>query len=131
MRFAITATDTYLGVLDTLVQAGWQPMKLFIPQVDNRVHRDRAVREAAQRHGMEVQLSPMKASDLATLSAQGCEALAVASYNWKVPDWRPYLKYAVNFHAAPLPEARGPYPAVRALLEGHRSWAVSCHKVEA
>ncbi|MDB5804117.1 MAG: fmt2 [Betaproteobacteria bacterium] len=131
MRFAITATDRYLGVLDTLVQAGWAPVKLFTPPVDGRVHRNRAVIESAQRLGMQIQLSPMTADDLAALGAQGCEALVVASYNWKIPDWRPALKYAINLHASPLPEARGPYPAVQALLEGRRSWAVSCHKLEA
>ena len=130
MRFAITASDRYLGVLNALVQAGWQPLKLFAPPVDGRVHRNKAVIETAQKLGMEIQLSRLTPANLETLAAQGCEALVVASYNWKIPDWRPALKYAVNLHASPLPEARGPYPAVRALLEGRRSWAVSCHKVE-
>src|ERR1019366_7763295 len=34
------------------------------------------------------------------------------------------------FHASPLPEARGPYPAFRAILEDRRSWGVACHKIE-
>jgi len=131
MRFAITATDRYLGVLEALVQAGWQPLKLFTPPVDGRVHRNRMVIESAQRLGMEIQLSRMTPDDLEALGARGCEVLVVASYNWKIPNWRPTLKYAINLHASPLPEARGPYPAVRALLEGRRSWAVSCHKLEA
>ncbi|HEX4327828.1 MAG TPA: formyltransferase family protein [Burkholderiales bacterium] len=130
MRFAITASDRYLGVLNALVQAGWQPLKLFAPPVDGRVHRNKAVIEAAQKLGIDIQLSRLTPADLEALAAQGCEALVVASYNWKIPDWRASLKYAVNLHASPLPEARGPYPAVQALLEGRRSWAVSCHKVE-
>lgn len=129
MRFAMTATDNYLGVYEALVQAGWEPLKLFVPPCDNRVIRNTAVTAAAQKAGLEIQLSRMQARDLEALGRQGCEALVVASYNWKVPDWSAHLPYAVNFHAAPLPEARGPYPQVRALLEGRRSWAVSCHKL--
>lgn len=129
MRFAITATDNYLGVYQAFVQAGWQPLRLFVPPCDGRVIRSKAVTAAAQGAGMAIQLSRMTAGDLEALGRQGCEALVVASYNWKIPDWRGHLKYAVNFHASPLPEARGPYPQVRALLEGRRSWAVSCHKL--
>ena len=40
------------------------------------------------------------------------------------------MPFAVNFHASPLPNARGPYPAFRAILEGRRSWGVTCHRLE-
>ena len=78
---------------------------------------------------MPVQLSRMRERDLLELAEQGCEALLVASYNWRVPDWEPYLSYAVNFHPSPLPVGRGPYPQVRALLDGHWQWGCSCHRL--
>jgi methionyl-tRNA formyltransferase len=71
----------------------------------------------------------MTSDDLADLRAQGCEALIVASYKWKIYDWLPFLKYAVNFHCSPLPDGRGPYPPVRAILEKRDSWAVTCHRL--
>ena len=37
--------------------------------------------------------------------------------------------YAINFHPSPLPDGRGPYPMVRAILEARQQWAVSCHIV--
>jgi methionyl-tRNA formyltransferase len=53
----------------------------------------------------------------------------VACYQWKIPEWESDIKYAVNFHPSPLPEGRGPYPLVRAILEGRSSWAVTCHRI--
>lgn len=130
MLFAITAVDRYLGVFEAFIAAGWTPVKLFTAPLDNRTEHNQAVIALAHRLGIDVQISPMQERDLDDLARRGCEVLVVASYDWRVPDWRPYLHYAVNFHPSPLPEGRGPYPAVRAILEGRRSWGVSCHKLE-
>ncbi len=93
------------------------------------MHDNKQVVERALQLGASVQQSPITHDDLVTLGAQGCEALVVASYSWKIPQWSPFLKYAVNFHPSPLPEARGPYPLIRAILEDRSSWSVSCHKI--
>jgi len=37
----------------------------------------------------------------------------------------------VNFHASPLPEARGPYPTPRAILDRRTAWGIACHKLGA
>jgi methionyl-tRNA formyltransferase len=124
MQFAITATDPYLCVFETFVNAGWRPVKLF-----TTLHHNKAVVEYAQRLGLDVQFSRMNENDLKDLALRGCEALVVASYDWRIGDWRPYLKYAVNFHPSPLPEGRGPYPQVQAILENRPAWGVTCHKV--
>ncbi|OHX11619.1 methionyl-tRNA formyltransferase [Chromobacterium sphagni] len=129
MRFAITLSDRFKPVLDVFLQAGWQPVKLFCTPVDHRMHHHKASLAFAEQRKLPLQLSPMQPRDLQDLAEQGCEALLVASYNWRIPDWTPYLKHAVNFHPSPLPIGRGPYPQVRAILEGHREWACTCHKV--
>src|SRR5262249_50088461 len=46
------------------------------------------------------------------------------------PDWHDHLRYAVNFHPSPLPEGRGPYPLVSAILEDRREWGISCHRID-
>jgi len=130
MRFAITLTDRFKVLLDLALQAGWQPLKIFTSPLDGQIHDNRQVIEQAARLGIPVQLSPMTEADLAALAAQGCDVLLLGSYDWKVPNWRPYLAHAVNFHPSPLPEARGPYPLVRAILEQRSHWGVSCHVVE-
>lgn len=129
MNFAITATDRFLGVFDTLVCAGWKPLKLFTVPLTHPLSNQQAVIGYAQKHNVEIQLSRMTERNLADLRDQGCEALIVASFDWKIPDWQPYLKYAVNFHSSPLPDGRGPYPASRAILENRSHWGVTCHKV--
>ncbi|MFK7090614.1 formyltransferase family protein [Chromobacterium violaceum] len=129
MRFAITLSDRFKPVLDVFLQAGWQPLKVFCTPVDHRMHHNKLSVAFAEQRKLPLQLSPLRTHDLAELAEQGCEALLVGSYNWRIPDWTPYLKYAVNFHPSPLPLGRGPYPQVRALLDGHREWACTCHKV--
>jgi methionyl-tRNA formyltransferase len=131
MRFAITATDRYLGVFHALVERGWEPVKLFTTTVDQRLHHHRAVIDYAARLSIEVQISRLSEQNLRELAAAGCELLVCASYQWRIGDWRPHLKYAVNFHPSPLPLGRGPYPLPGAILENLPAWGVSCHKIEA
>lgn len=131
MRFAITATDRYQGVFEAFLEAGWQPVKLFSAPLNNRTEFNQSVLARAQALGIDVQLSPMQEHDLQDLALRGCDLLVVASYNWRIGNWRPYLRHAINFHPSPLPEGRGPYPAVRAILDQWHQWGVSCHQLDA
>lgn len=79
--------------------------------------------------GAIIEYSPISSRDLADLGRCGCTALIVACYQWKIPVWNSDIQYAVNFHPSPLPEGRGPYPLVRAILEDHSNWAVTCHRI--
>lgn len=128
MRFAIATADKQDGVLYSLLAAKWRPLKVFTFSLNGRCHGEGVAATALRMH-VPVQLSRIVDADLQALSDQGCEALVVANYRWRVPDWRPYLRYGVNFHPSPLPEGRGPWPLVRALQEGRRHWGVSCHKL--
>jgi methionyl-tRNA formyltransferase len=129
MRFAITLTDRYLPVLEAFLAAGWQPVKLFTSSVDDRIFHNKLSLERAQQLDIPVQISRMLDADLIDLNARGCDVLVVASYRWRIGDWQPHLRYAVNFHPSPLPIGRGAYPLVRAILDGHTHWGISCHKV--
>jgi methionyl-tRNA formyltransferase len=130
MRFAITATDRYLGVFQALVERSWTPVKVFTTAVDHRISQNAAVIEYARQLNVDVQISRLSEHNLRELGARGCDVLVVASYRWRIADWRPYLKYAVNFHPSPLPRGRGPYPIPAAILEQADHWGVSCHKLE-
>ena len=130
MRFAITGCDNSLGVFESFLQAGWEPVKLFTFSTEDSLESNRQIIDLAQSNRINVQLSRMTGEDLRELGQRGCEVLVVSGYKWRIGDWRPHLRYAVNFHPSPLPEARGPYPLVRAIMDGRRLWAVSCHKVE-
>lgn len=130
MRFAVTATDRYLDVFRAFVEHGWTPVKVFTGMVDNRIHRNAAVIDYARKLHVEVQISPLTQANLRQLGDSGCDALVVASYEWRVPEWRSCLPHAVNFHPAPLPRGRGPYPLPAAILESAPTWGVSCHRLE-
>jgi methionyl-tRNA formyltransferase len=131
MRFAITASDRYLGVFESFINAGWKPVKLFTVPEDNRTRHSKALVEYAQKLALDVQFSRLMESDLRDIAIKGCDILIVASYDWRIPDWNPYLKYAINFHPSLLPQDRGPYPSVQALLENKKAWGVTCHKISA
>ena len=130
MRFAVTASDRYIDIFKTLVERGWTPVRVFTTPVDNRMHRNTAVLDFAKQLNVGVQISRLTEDDLRDLAARGCEALIVASYSWRIGDWRAHLRYAVNFHPSPLPRGRGPYPAPAAILEQSKTWGVACHKLE-
>jgi methionyl-tRNA formyltransferase len=129
MRFAIAAVDRYLGVFEAFVQAGWQPLKLFTVPVANAIDNHVAVSRYAARHDAAVQTTVVAEADLRDLGARGCDALIVACYPRLIRGWEPSIAHAVNFHCSPLPEGRGPYPVHRAILEGRRDWAVTCHRL--
>lgn len=128
MKFAIATNDAYQCVLEAFLAAGWKLEKLFICP-ENWMYGNKQVIARALELGAAIQYSPVSSRDLAELGACGCEALIVASYQWKIPEWSQYIRYAVNFHPSPLPEGRGPYPLVRAILEHRSSWAVTCHRI--
>ena len=130
MRFAITASDSSLSVFNGFLEAGWEPVKLFVYSTRGSLDSNHKVIELAQSKRINVQLSRMTEDDLRGLGESGCEVLVVAGYKWRIGDWRPNLKHAVNFHPSPLPEARGPYPLPRAILENRKSWAVTCHRLD-
>ncbi|MBZ0090635.1 MAG: hypothetical protein K8F27_00210 [Sulfuricellaceae bacterium] len=128
-RFALATSDAYQGVLDAFLRAGWQLDRLFVSPRDWMYDNKQVIARALDL-GATVQHSPASRLDLAELGRRGCSALVVATYQWKIPDWRDDLKYAVNFHPSPLPEGRGPYPMVRAILEHRSSWAVTCNRID-
>ncbi|MEB0138607.1 MULTISPECIES: formyltransferase family protein [unclassified Undibacterium] len=129
MRFAFAGCDRNLKLFEMLTLAGWQAVKLFsVPEI-NQLSSNKALLAQAQKMKLPIQLSRMQVSDLAALKELGCDVIVIASYNWRIPDWQGYVPYAINFHPSPLPIGRGPYPLVRAILEQHQSWAVSCHRI--
>lgn len=132
MRFAIATLDRYLGIFEAFCLAGWTPTKLFtLPVRDPEFGAQARAIALAERAGATVQLSRLSDADLSALGESGCEILIVAGYDWKIPPWERALKYAVNFHPAPLPIGRGPYPLPRALLERRPFWGITCHRLSA
>jgi methionyl-tRNA formyltransferase len=129
MRFAITATDRYLGVFDAFLAAGWEPIRLFTVPTDGRLFSNSIVVERARARKMDIQLSRLKARDLESLRDDGCDVLVVASYQWRILEWEKFVPHAVNFHPSLLPQFRGPYPLVNGLLARTRHWGATCHKL--
>lgn len=129
MRFALAGFDLFHGVLETFVSTGWTPVSLFSFVTDDCVNSNAEIVSHATRHGLPLQLSRIDEAALRTLRDLDCDVLVVAGYGWRIPDWTPYVRHAINFHPSLLPQARGPYPLMRAILDGHREWGVTCHRI--
>ena len=131
MRFAFAGIDFLGDVFETLLDKGWQPVKLFSRQCDRIYDFNDATVARARSLKIPVQFSRLQPADLAGLSAMRCDALIVAGYPWLIKNWEPHLRYAVNFHPSPLPEGRGPYPLFRAILDAVPEWGMTAHAIDA
>lgn len=131
MRFAITGVDRSFSIFEAFLQAGWEPLKVFTAPVDD--YHDHHIKLVTRANALKIpiQLSRITDDDLYQLGAAGCEVLVVSNYGWRIGDWARYLPHAINFHPSLLPDARGPYPMVRAILRAEPHWGVTCHKVSA
>jgi methionyl-tRNA formyltransferase len=127
MRFAFAGIDMFGSVFETLLAGGWQPVKLFTRPCDGVLDFNDRVLALARHYRLPIQLSRITREDIALLAQQGCECLVVAGYPWLVKGWEGIVPYAFNVHPSPLPEGRGPYPVMRAILEGRSEWGVSAH----
>jgi methionyl-tRNA formyltransferase len=130
MRFAFAGCDRNIGVFDAFIAAGWEPIEIFSLPYSEPLGNNRALLSIAAERKIPANLTRLDTHSMQRLAQAGCAALIVGSYNFRIPDWRPYLRYAANFHPSPLPYGRGPYPIVNAILHGYQTWAVSCHKID-
>lgn len=127
MRFAFAGIDFLGDVFETLLDKGWEPIKLFSRPCDGIYDFNDVTVARARSLRIPVQLSRILPTDLAQLRASRCEALVVAGYPWLIKGWEAHLPYAVNFHPSPLPMGRGPYPLFQAILEQVPEWGVTAH----
>jgi methionyl-tRNA formyltransferase len=130
MHFAYAGIDMFGSVFETLLAAGWRPLKLFTRHCDGVLDFNDRVLALAAPHAIPIQLSRITQDDIRALAKQGCDCLVVAGYPWLVKDWQGIIPYAFNVHPSPLPEARGPYPLMRAILENRSRWGVSAHVLD-
>jgi methionyl-tRNA formyltransferase len=130
MRFAFAGIDFLGGVFETLIDRGWQPVKLFSRPCDRIYDFNDVTTARAHALKIPVQLTRIQPADLAGLSALRCEALIVAGYPWLIKGWEDHMPYAVNFHPSPLPDGRGPYPLFQAILDRIPEWGMSAHVID-
>jgi methionyl-tRNA formyltransferase len=129
MRFAFAGIDFLGDVFLTLLERGWTPVKLFTRPCDKVYDFNETVVGRARSLNIPIQLSRIRAADLASLPSLRCEALIVAGYPWLVTGWEAHLPYALNIHPSPLPVGRGPYPLFQAILSGATEWGITAHKL--
>jgi methionyl-tRNA formyltransferase len=87
MRFAFAGIDFLGDVFLTLLERGWTPVKLFTRPCDKVYDFNETVVGRARSLNIPIQLSRIRAADLASLPSLRCEALIVAGYPWLVTGW--------------------------------------------
>ncbi|HEX2137269.1 MAG TPA: formyltransferase family protein [Microvirga sp.] len=129
MRFAFAGIDFLGDVFQTLIDKGWEPVKLFTRSCDNVYDFNDVTVARARALRIPIQMSRIRTADLAALQAAACDVLVVAGYPWLVREWEPYVRYGLNVHPSPLPHGRGPYPLFQAILDGVPHWGVTVHEL--
>jgi methionyl-tRNA formyltransferase len=127
MRFAFAGIDFLGDVFETLIDKGWEPVKLFTRPCDNVYDFNDVTVTRARSLRLPIQLSRIRAADLSGLAAVGCDVLVVAGYPWLIKGWEEQIPYGVNFHPSPLPIGRGPYPLFQAILDEMPEWGMTIH----
>ncbi len=129
MKFAFAGIDFLGPVFEGLIQAGWEPIKLFTRPCDGIYDHNETVVARARSLRIPMQLSRLLPADLETLHKRHGRdwALVVAGYPWLVTGWQGRAAYALNVHPSPLPDGRGPYPLFKAILDSYESWGVTAH----
>jgi methionyl-tRNA formyltransferase len=127
MRFAFAGIDFLGDVFHTLIESGWEPVKLFTRPCDGIYDFNEVTLARARALRVPVQSTRISPADLAALENLGCQVLVVAGYPWLIKGWEGIVPYAINFHPSPLPEGRGPYPLFQAILDGWDEWGMSVH----
>jgi methionyl-tRNA formyltransferase len=127
MRFAFAGIDFLGGVFHTLVDQGWQPVKLFTRPCDAVHDFNDVIVSRARRLRLPIQMSRIREADLAGLASLRCDALVVAGYPWLIRGWEEHLRYGLNVHPSPLPIGRGPYPLFQAILDAVPHWGTTIH----
>lgn len=129
MKFAFAGIDFLGSVFDGLVEAGWQPIKLFTRPCDGVYDFNDVVVARARQLRLPIQLSRIRPDDILALhQAHGRDwTLVVAGYPWRVTGWQGRVRHAINFHPSPLPTGRGPYPLFKTILDSYETWGVTAH----
>lgn len=129
MKFAFAGIDFLAPAFEGLIEAGWEPIKLFSRPCDGVYDHNESVVARARSLRIPIQLSRLRPDDLDALNRQHGRdwALIVAGYPWLVTGWHGRAAFAVNLHPSPLPDGRGPYPLFKAILDSYETWGVTAH----
>ncbi|HUZ46528.1 MAG TPA: methionyl-tRNA formyltransferase [Terriglobia bacterium] len=125
--------------LEKLIAGQWAP-QLVVTNPDEprgRGHKVQPspVKEAAQRHGIEVyQPAKLKGPEVqAFLSKYRPDAIVVVAYGHLIPQWMIDLPRlgCINLHGSILPKYRGAAPLAWAIIRGEKETGVTTMKIDA
>jgi methionyl-tRNA formyltransferase len=129
MKIAYCGYDFFHACLGDLIDSGHVLSELFTFPADNQYDFNDKVFALAQGVRARITLSPISPEDLVRLQSDGVEALICAAYPYKVPQWQPHLRFALNVHPSLLPQGRGRWPLPWVILKDLKETGVSIHEV--
>ena len=129
MRIAYCGYDFFYTCLDGLLEEGHELVELFTWPTDNEYDFNEQVLRIAQSKKARITLSPINKVDLVRLHDSRVDLLISAAYPYKIPDWTPFLRYALNVHPSLLPEGRGPWPLPWVIIKDLPESGVTIHEI--
>ncbi len=129
MKIVYCGYDFFHSCMAGLIEAGHEIVELFTWQTDNEYDFNVNVIAMAQALNAPVTFSPMQQADLDRFRTLEFDAIVCAAYPFKVPDWRGFVRYAINMHPSLLPEGRGPWPIPHVILKQLPQTGVTIHEI--
>jgi methionyl-tRNA formyltransferase len=129
MKIAYCGYDFFYGNLEMLFDMGYEIVKIFSFETDDKYNFNYKVKEIAGRFSIPVQLQRISREDIIELQSNGCELLISSGYPFKIPVLDSLPLRGINIHPTLLPNGRGPWPLPYVILNDLDRSGVTIHKL--
>lgn len=129
MKIVYVGYDAFFYCLQELEAAGGDIVAVHSYPVDGEYEHNCRLRAYATEKGIPFSTERLTAGELQAYAAAGVTLMFSAGYIYRIPVV-PELRQ-VNFHPAPLPEGRGPWPMPVAILRGMTDYGAAIHTIAA
>lgn len=126
MKCIYLGYDEFDYCLDALLCAGHEVVAVYSFPCGDGEKNDR-VRAFARERGLPFSEARVTAADIIRYRDAGAEMLLSAGYIYRIPVVPDVMM--LNFHPAPLPVGRGPWPFPGAILRGLSEYGAALHKI--
>lgn len=127
MKCIYLGYDEFDYCLAALLRAGHEVVAFFSFHSDDPFEKNVRLRAFASEKGSPFSETRVTAADIIRHRDAGAELLISAGYIYRIPVVPDVMM--VNFHPAPLPVGRGPWPFPVAILRGLSEYGAALHKI--
>ena len=127
MKCIYLGYDEFDYCLDALMEAGHEVVAVYSFHSEDPSEKNVRLRGFAEENGIPFSETRITREDIVGHRDAGAELLLSAGYIYRIPVVSGLM--TLNFHPAPLPVGRGPWPFPVAILRGCSEYGAALHKI--